>query len=228
MEKSAEAVNARLVRVPGVDGAEIDPGDWIDVDWDRFRRSHGRRILPGEYGCYRSHLAALEAVMDSGDPVGVICEDDVVLSAETGSVVEAVLSEKPDLHVLKLFNNRLQGFVRHGGSSPFEVFGRCIHGPQGAAACYAVTREGAQIVHAALSRMWLPFDVALERGWDYGGRVYTMRRNVVGFGPLNKKSTIITSKASRYKHTKPFFLKRIPVAMFRGVDYVRRARYALG
>ena len=63
--QSAADIGVDVTRVPGTDGAAIPVAEWRDVDHDRFRRSHGRIILPGEYGCYRSHLAALQAVKRS-------------------------------------------------------------------------------------------------------------------------------------------------------------------
>jgi len=216
-----------VIRVPGIDGAAVPVPDWQDVDHDRFRRSHGRIILPGEYGCYRSHLAALRAIIDSGDPAGVVCEDDIVLKPETSAVVAAVLRRKADLHVLKLANHRVRWYVSHGGRGEFDDVGRCIHGPQGSAACYAVTREGAQRLWAALQTMWLPWDIALERGWDSNTQVYTVPRNAIGFSPLSRGSTITTSRSSNYRTSKVSALRRAPVLLFRTVDYFRRATYAL-
>ncbi|MEF2554607.1 glycosyltransferase family 25 protein, partial [Aurantimonas sp. A2-1-M11] len=172
IEVSAADAGVEVTRVPGVDGAAVPVNDWLDVDHRRFARSHGRTILPGEYGCYRSHLAALQAVIASGEPVAVICEDDITVKPEAPAAVTAVLGHRPDLHVLKLANHRIRGFVSHGGDG-LASYGRCIHGPQGSAACYAVTREGATLLLSALQTMWLPWDIALERGWDTGARIYT-------------------------------------------------------
>ena len=225
--QSAADIGVDVTRVPGTDGAAIPVAEWRDVDHDRFRRSHGRIILPGEYGCYRSHLAALQAVIDSGEAVAVICEDDIVLKPETPAAVAAILEQKPDLHVLKLANHRIRGFVSHGGEG-IGKFGRCVHGPQGSAACYAVTREGARILHDALQTMWLPWDIAFERGWALNARIYTVPRKVIGFSKLSRGSTITTSRSSDYKSSKIPLFQRTPTLLFRAVDYVRRAAYAWG
>jgi len=44
-----------LIRVAAIDGRKLSPADFRDVDWKGFIRHGGRAILPGEYGCYRSH-----------------------------------------------------------------------------------------------------------------------------------------------------------------------------
>src|ERR1700712_3774336 len=64
-------------RVDGVDGLKVPREQWIDVDERRFLNRHGRRILPGEYGCYRSHLLALERFLSSDHDVAIIMEDDI-------------------------------------------------------------------------------------------------------------------------------------------------------
>lgn len=51
----------------------------IGIDDARFDAINGREMLPGEYGCYRSHLKALESFLSDGSPYGLILEDDVVL-----------------------------------------------------------------------------------------------------------------------------------------------------
>ncbi len=40
----------------------------IGIDDARFDAINGREMLPGEYGCYRSHLKALESFLSDGSP----------------------------------------------------------------------------------------------------------------------------------------------------------------
>lgn len=226
-QEATSGLDATITRLSAVDGRAVEPDDWIDVDHKRFMRSHGRIILPGEYGCYRSHLKALDTIIAGDEPHAIICEDDTAPHRDMIDIVRTVLAEKPDLDLLKLANHRIQGFIRHGGKSEATVFGRCIHGPQGSAAAYAVTKEGAKRLRAALATMWLPYDVAFERGWAMNAQVYTLKKDAVDIVKKRYRSTISSGPKVNYRNTKLFWLKRTPTALFRGTDYLARARYAL-
>lgn len=224
---SATAGTLRLERVAAVDGPAVPPSEWVDVDQRRFQRSHGRRMLPGEYGCYRSHLAALDAFIATGEPLGVIVEDDIELDEKLPERVRSIAAGAPPFDVIKLVNHRAYGFRRKGTSALGDHYGRCVHGPQGSAACYAVTRDGARRLRRSLAMMWLPYDVALERGWGTGVSVLTTEKNLLSFSPLRARSSIITDSDGSYKTSKHRLVARWPTALFRARDYVQRFVYAL-
>ncbi|WP_198585979.1 glycosyltransferase family 25 protein [Pararhizobium haloflavum] len=224
---SAEKSGLTATRVPGFDGAAVAPADWQEVDPERFNTCHGRRMLPGEYGCYRGHLAALDRVIAEGAPLAIICEDDITLNARLIARAEALARAARPFDAIKLINHRVQGFVQKGVSEEGDAYGRCLHGPQGSAACYLVTLEGAKRLRAGLSPMWLPYDVALERGWAFGANVLTVRDPLVAFSGLRAQSNINTDAASTYDSAKPPIAKRWPTAAFRGADYAKRVAYAL-
>lgn len=227
IERDAARHALTVERVPAIDGKAAARATWTDVDHRAFRRLHGRTILPGEYGCYRSHLKALDAVLASGDEAAIIAEDDAVLDPAAVEKVRSVLSERPGLDMLKLANHRVKGFVRHGGLGAFE-FGRCIHGPQASAACYAVTRAGAARLRRELAVMRLPYDVAFERGWAMGASVFTLRLSGVELRSQELASTIVPGgPGDDYARSKPPLALRLPTAVFRAADYARRAGYAL-
>ncbi len=227
IERDAARHVLTVERVTAVDGKAAALEEWVDVDHRAFRRLHGRTILPGEYGCYRSHLRALDAVLASGDEVAIVAEDDAVLDAAAVEKVRAVLAERPGLDMLKLANHRVKGFVRHGGLGETE-FGRCIHGPQASAACYAVTRAGARRLREALAVMRLPYDVAFERGWAMQASIFTLRSSGVQLRSQELASTIVPGgHGDDYARSKPPLALRLPTGLFRAADYARRARYAL-
>jgi len=218
----AEILGFSLVRVTGVDGATVAPQSRIDCDVRAFKRNNGRTILPGEYGCYRSHLRALSVFLETGEPAGVIVEDDIELSSDlllrAGLAVEAL----PEAHAIKLFNHRLVGFKRITTSSFGDEIGRAIHGPQGSAACYVVTRAGAERLVNRLKIMEYPWDIALERGWATSTRIYTTRSDVAV--PARNSTTIATRAA--YKATKFPWWKRLTTYGIRMLEAIRRVAYA--
>lgn len=225
LAESAAAAGLSLTRVPGVDGRAVPPQSRIDVSEAGFRRMAGRTMRPGEYGCYQSHLAALDMIVASGVPAAVIVEDDVAFGADFAPRVEAILADCPQAEVVKLFNHRNKGFRRHAVTRAGDEIGRCLHGPQGSAACYLVTGSGARKLARALRPMVLPYDVDLERGWKTGATTFTVGRDIVSLGPLEVETEI--GNRDDYRKTRLPGVKRIPTHLFRAKDYACRMIYAL-
>lgn len=208
-----------------VDGTVTEPCDWADVDTVSFRRKHGRTILPGEYGCYRSHLKALETAAEMEAPYAVVIEDDVALAPDMPARLEAIIDAVPDLDLVKLLNHRVKGFVAKAKTPQGDEIGRAMHGPLGSGAAYLVSRTGAAKLRKALAVMELPWDIALERHWVTGIHFYTVRRNMVRFSKHRGRSTI--SPGPSYAKTKLPAWQRIPTAVFRLQDYGWRCIGAL-
>lgn len=222
LSRRAEILALPLIRVPGIDGAKTPSLAWIDCDKDAFGRNNGRTILPGEYGCYRSHLKALSIFLGTGDPAGVIVEDDIELSADLIDRASAAVEALPGADVIKLFNHRIVGFRRVVISRAGDEIGRAAHGPQGSAACYIVTRKGAQRLLTGLKIMDYPWDIALERGWASGTRIYTTRQPVAA--PTRDSTTIATR--SVYQASKFPWWKRLRTYGVRVVETAHRIVYA--
>ena len=160
------------------------------------RRQNGREILPGEYGCYRSHLLALETFLADGSQYGLIIEDDVAFDENTLRRIEAIIATVPDFDLIKLTNHRTKLFIRAAKTSLGDEIGRTLLGPQGSAAAYLVTRDGARKMISQLAVMKLPWDVALERFWDSNLKFYSSRRNVLDFAPGSAVSSIVDPSGS--------------------------------
>lgn len=195
----------------------------MDCDEKAFRRNNGRTILPGEYGCYRSHLQALSVFLGSGLPFGIIVEDDVDMTADLVARMEAAFDALPRADIIKLCNHRTVWFRRQAVSSLGDEIGRAAHGPQGSAACYGVTRSGAAKLLTALSTMEYPWDVALERGWATATEVYSTKEDVAVLA--RHKSTIANRAA--YRGTKFPWWKRLRTHGTRIKESAWRISYAL-
>lgn len=213
-----------LTRLSAVDGRSVPVNERIEVSEEGFRRLSGRVMRPGEYGCYRSHLTALDAIVASGVPAAVIIEDDIEFGDRFMARAQALIAAMPGAEVIKLINHRVRGFRARATSSEGDVIGRCLHGPQGSAACYLVTAKGAEKLARALRPMILPYDVDLERGWKTGAATYTVRDDLARLGPLEEQ-TEIASRAD-YRAAKLPAWQRMPTHLFRAFDYIRRILYA--
>ena len=216
----AAAIDIFPERVQAVDGNAIEPSERRELQLRKFQLWHGRRPMGGEYGCYMSHMRALDRVIAAGWPYAVILEDDAEFLPDFVPRLRALtrLDLKPDL--VKLYNHRTKGFITRAKTEAGDHVGRCIHGPLGSSMGYLVSGEGAAKLRAGALPMFLPYDIALERGWAHGLRVYITRKPLLK--PARSGSTI-----GGYKKTKFPFYMRIPTALFRGQDYLRRTLYAV-
>ncbi|QYA04704.1 glycosyltransferase family 25 protein [Rhizobium sp. B21/90] len=215
-----------LVRVAAVDGQSVLAEERVGFHPRSFSYHNGRTILAGEYGCYRSHLLALETFVASGDAMAIIIEDDVDLNAALIPRAMAAVAAVPGTEgsVIKLANHRKVGFRPVAMTTLGDVVGRCLHGPQGSAACYIVTREAALKLVKRLNTVLLPYDVALERGWSTGVQTFSTEDNLVTFSPHRRDTTI--GKRSHYRAAKRHFMLRMTTHWFRAHDQLRRWFYA--
>lgn len=214
-----------IVRVSAIDGRSLSQKEFLDVDWKSFARHGGRAMLPGEYGCYRSHVRCLIRFLESDFDAALVMEDDVDISGDLLPRVMAILTIAPNADVIKLFNHRSRGFLRAATSAFGDEVGRCLHGPQGSAACYVITRRAARVALPSLRIMRFPFDVALERGWHHGLNVLSAHDNVVNLTNSSRISHI--GGREDYRQAKFFGPKRLPTHLLRLAEYYQRIRYAL-
>lgn len=218
--RHSESLGLAVTRVRGVDGSLVPTEQWIDVDHHGFFIRNGRNALPGEYGCYRSHVKALERLLESGADAAIIIEDDVHLDGNLLDRALALRALAPEAEVIKLVSHRVRWFRRLSKSALGDVLGVCRFGPQGSAACYLVTRSGAQKLLSTARRMTLPWDIALERGWATGARVLSTQRDLVTFNSLRKATFIATRQD--YASAKVGGWRKCPTHLFRTIEAFRR------
>lgn len=223
LSREAAALSLPVQRVAAIDGTVVEAEERVDANEPAFMRNNGRHMIPGEYGCYRSHMKALSTFLDAGLPQAIIVEDDIRLSSDLPQRAAAALAAVPGADVIKLFNHRMVGFRIYATSDRGDRIGRAIHGPMGSAACYAVTRAGAAKLVERMKVMEYPFDIALERGWAIGAEVLTVDDDVV----TSKRSASTIANRSGYKERKFVWWRRFPTHWRRARDYLQRIRYAL-
>ncbi len=224
LSASAAAAGMELTRIAAVDGKAIPADQRQNVSEKTFRNLSGRGMRPGEYGCYQSHLAALRQLLNDNVPAGIIVEDDIRFPPDFMARAQAVLAACPQAEVIKLVNHRVRGFRAFGRSQLGDRVGRCLHGPQGSAACYLVSASGARKLLEAMGEMILPFDVDLERGWKTGAATFTVERDLAA---LDRTDGSEIGTRADYRKSRSTTVKRIPTHLFRIFDYVSRMLYSI-
>lgn len=217
--QEAAALGIDLIRVPAVDGKTIPEAEQDALDRPGFLRDHGKRPMPGEYGCYLSHIAALRRIADGEAEAGVVFEDDIRPLPDLQPVL-ASLAEIDDWDLVRFAHHRRVKRKRLRDLARGRELCATYLGPTGSAAAYIVRREAAGRLADALLPMRLPYDVALERGWATGVRALDIWPDLVGFGALSKTS--LTQESRRYGSMKLPVWRRWPTLLFRAGDLARR------
>jgi glycosyl transferase family 25 len=88
-----------------------------------------------------------------------------------------------------------------------------------------VTRIGAEKISRTMQSMASPYDVAIERGWDHGVHVFTVRSNLISLGALSLTTQI--ANREDYGQCKIGGLRRAKTHLNRCIEYARRVVFSL-
>jgi len=102
------------------------------------------RLEDAEMACLASHRAAMQAIVASGAPAGVVLEDDVRIARDFGRVV-GILAARADFDIVRLETYQEQYRMAEPAQplgDGFTVYGMAEF--DGGAGGYMVTREGAR------------------------------------------------------------------------------------
>src|SRR5215510_522531 len=131
----------------------------------------GCTLLPGEIGCYASHLALWHLVADQGEPA-LICEDDVLLPDDLGQLLRDLLRTLPHgWDIVRLSSLAKRGVV------PIE--GRLAGGRHLIQYSREPTNAGATLVSPGgaaklIKPRWIgrPVDQDVRCPWEFGLQTY--------------------------------------------------------
>jgi glycosyl transferase, family 25 len=160
MEARLAALGLPYTRFAAIDGR----AEWdrlvADVDLPAFRRNVGREVLPGEIGCYASHLGVWQALLDSPHEVALILEDDVVFHDDFLAVLNIVLAQRAGWDMVKLNVIRAKHPVRRRNLGRYRL--NAYIGAFTGMGAYLITRDFARARIAAMHPICRPFDHALD------------------------------------------------------------------
>lgn len=213
-----------FTRVAAVDGRQLSDDERIrSLDEATYRRRHGMSSLPGELGCYLSHVKAMHAFLATEADAALILEDDVQPEPELPQVLQALLGCPDRWDMVKISGvhsgtpvrvARLTG--RHGLA---VMLSRCT-----GSSAYVVNRRAARAYVDGLLPMSLPYDHVFDQGWHFGLKVRMV-------SPLAARhdaqvATTITAAASGASR-KFHWSRRWSTYAYRLGNEWRRLRYAI-
>jgi glycosyl transferase family 25 len=124
-------------------------------------------LLPGEIGCYASHLMAAETILARGLPYAIVLEDDAELASDFHDVVETCVGRLPagwDIVGLSDVKHCLHHRLLQLSSDRSLV--RYAHFPKTTTA-YVLSQSGCRKLLASRQRT-RPIDVDIRYGWEMG------------------------------------------------------------
>jgi glycosyl transferase family 25 len=151
-------------RIPGVLGKNVPER----LSW-QFAQSP---LLPGEIGCYASHLIACETMLQRGYRHALVLEDDVNFEEDAAAAVAEIIAKLPaDWDLVKLCNRRpVKAVLNLGDLRSGRMLVRYTRHPVSTGA-YLISASGAAKLAAPRRRM-LPVDMDFHRPWRLGLKVY--------------------------------------------------------
>lgn len=158
-----------FTRIPAVDGRKANPTDFPAYDDAASQRHMGRGVMGGELGCFYSHLACAQALLQSDANYALVFEDDVTALPDLMPVLRQALDwlEQSPYRSWRLINlgnpalklaKPLTTFTAQGG--PYTLC-RADYFPMSAITlCWS--RKGAAEFIAFSQHIFAPYDNMLQ------------------------------------------------------------------
>jgi|GEM_PF-1243861 len=193
-----------------IGGEAAAAGYFEKLDEEEFVLNCGRRVVPGEVGCFASHRALWVQSAETNTPV-VILEDDFSLTPAFPQALRVASSLIGKLGFIRLQADLRARKVAVGHPDPFVVqrYTKPPHGLMG----YCVSPAVARAFVDDTNVLDAPVDVYVKKYWEHGQPLYALTPYSVRSSSLCEATGII----GRKKHTKP-----LPVAARR---FARRCRW---
>lgn len=153
-------------------------------------------LVPGEKGCYASHITAWRKLLESNAEFAIVLEDDVRLAPDFLAVVQAACQQHKaggqGWDMLKLMGREVEKVAASTALSPGHALIQYRKIPSYTAG-YIVHRQGAQKLLASRQPFGRPIDIDLRFFWENDLRIWGVQPAVV----LLDESSQTTSIAQR-------------------------------
>jgi glycosyl transferase, family 25 len=213
-------------RLPAVDARALTPTERAALDEASYRQRHGMTPLPGELGCYLSHVAVMRAFLASDAAYALVLEDDVLLRDTLPAVLQGLLAQPGRWDMVKLSavhsGTPVPVLALAPGHTLAVMLSRCT-----GSSAYLVNRRAAQVYlnpARGLLPMQLPYDHVFDQGWRFGLKV----RLVTPTPCLHDAQTASTIGAPAGSAPRKFhWSKRWRAHLYRLGNEWRRLRYGV-
>lgn len=226
MEARLAEIGLPHVRIAAVDGQARWDALFPTVDVSAFQRNVGRDVMPGEIGCYHSHLQAWQGLLESKHDTLLVLEDDVVFGTDFRQALALGLEHRGEWDLLKLNKVRAKQPVRQRKLGPYSL--NAYIGPATGTGAYLIQRH---VVEHLLPRM-LPIKRPIDHELE---RVHVLDYRLFGLEPFpsevrdGQQSTITgnnfsTVRKYRWYRRLPAYRQRLGTLLFRTLYLARKGR----
>lgn len=180
-------------RISAVDAKNLDHTTYkVDNKYDRD-------LVPGEIGCYLSHVNTLEEFLSSDNQFAVIIEDDAILVQDFKTIIEKTLSIYDELSVkdqwdvLKLFNGKRK-HIKIKDVDNTHFIAACGTSIPITTIAAIWTRKAAEKflnkIKKPLPTIQRPIDCDLQHAWEFDLRIYNLLPSLVKPAPVETQIQI--------------------------------------
>ncbi len=210
-------------RLPAVDAQQLSPQQQAALDEPAYRRKHGKTPLPGELGCYLSHLAVMHAFLASGASAALVLEDDVLLRPTLPAVLRGLLAQPARWDVVKLSAVHSGTPVPVGTAAPGHALAVMLSRCTGSSA-YLMNRRAAEVYARRLLPMSLPYDHVFDQAWRFG-----LKLRLVTPTPCEHDEETASMIGTPAGPPRKFhWTRRLPAHLYRLGNEVQRLGYGIG
>jgi len=160
----------RWQRLPAVDARAFTPEQRALLDEAEYRRLHGKDPVPGELGCYLSHVEVMQRFLASDAEFALVLEDDVLLKDSLPAVLQGLVANAARWDMVKLSSVHSGTPVPVLEVAPGQQLAVMLSRCTGSSA-YLINRRAARAYAQGLLPMRLPYDHVFDQGWRFGLRV---------------------------------------------------------
>jgi glycosyl transferase family 25 len=149
--------------------AHTTPVSGLSYDEKRVTGIYGRRLHPGELGCYSSHFDLWRWLLKADFEQLIVLEDDVVVDWEFIHDISAIDMAGRGIEYLRLFA-KMPAPWRFIASPYFDTYRHLIRftGYALGTQAYLLSKAGAARLIGHGSNIEAPVDVYMDRTWDHG------------------------------------------------------------
>lgn len=213
MQSEFEKCNLTYERISAVDAKTLDPNSY------KVNNKYDRDLVPGEIGCYMSHLKTMETFLASDNEFAVIIEDDAILVDDFKTAVENALSNytqlstKDQWDVLKLFNGKRK-HIKIADVDQKYIIAACGTSVPITTIAAIWTRKAAEKflnkVNNPKPTIQRPIDCDLQHAREFDLRIYNLLPSLVKPAPVETQIQIDRSlRKSKFPRQIQYELNRL-------------------
>lgn len=187
MQNEFEKSNLPFQRISAVDAKTLDTNSY------RVKNKYDRDLVPGEIGCYLSHIKTMETFLASDNEFALIIEDDAILVDDFKSAIEdsisiySKLSKKDKWDVLKLFNGKRKHIKIEDVNSNYFIAACGTSVPITTIAAIWTRNAAEQFLRKVknpIATIQRPIDCDLQHAWEFDLRIYNLLPSLVKPAPV--------------------------------------------